>query len=105
MNRDELVAAARDATTHLLDLGRRRIAAIGHQPDSSEHSGVAHLRRRGWEAAHRSAGLATDDALLAEVPSFRPEHGADAMARLLDLEPPPDAAFCFNDNLALGVIR
>jgi DNA-binding LacI/PurR family transcriptional regulator len=99
------VAAAQVATTHLLDLGRRRIAATGHQPDSSEHSGVAHLRRRGWEVAHRSAGLATEDALLAEVPSFRPEHGAAAMARLLDHEPWPDAAFCFNDTLALGVLR
>jgi DNA-binding LacI/PurR family transcriptional regulator len=99
------VAAAQAATTHLLDLGRRQVAAIGHQPDSSEHSGVAHLRRRGWEAAHRSAGLPVDEALLAEVPAFRPEHGAAAMARLLDHGPTPDAAFCFNDTLALGVLR
>jgi len=99
------VAAAQAATAHLLDLGRRRIAAIGHQPDSSEHSGVAHLRRRGWEAAHRTAGVAAEEALLGEVPSFRPEHGAAAMARLLDREPLPDAAFCFNDTLALGVLR
>jgi DNA-binding LacI/PurR family transcriptional regulator len=99
------VAAAHAATTHLLDLGRRRVAAIGHQPDSSEHSGVAHLRRRGWEAAHRSAGLRCGDDLLGEVPSFRPEHGAQAMVRLLEGGPPPDAAFCFNDTLALGVLR
>ena len=99
------VAAAQAATAHLLDLGRRRVAAVGHQPDSSEHTGVAHLRRRGWELAHQSAGLVADDGLLGEVPSFRPEYGAAAMARLLDREPPPDAVFCFNDTLALGVIR
>jgi DNA-binding LacI/PurR family transcriptional regulator len=99
------VAASQAATAHLLELGRRRVAAIGHQPDSSEHSGVAHLRRRGWEAAHRSAGLVAEERLLGEVPSFRPEHGAAAMARLLDRGPAPDAAFCFNDTLALGVIR
>jgi DNA-binding LacI/PurR family transcriptional regulator len=99
------VAAAQTATTHLLELGRRRVAAIGHQPDSSEHSGVAHLRRRGWEAAQVSAGLTADESLLAEVPSFTPGHGAAAMARLLDHGPVPDAAFCFNDTLALGVLR
>jgi DNA-binding LacI/PurR family transcriptional regulator len=99
------VAAAQAATAHLLDLGRRRVAAIGHQPDSSEHSGVAHLRRRGWGVAHESAGLVAEDGLLGEVPSFRPEHGAAAMARLLDGGSRPDAAFCFNDTLALGVIR
>ena len=31
------------------------------------------------------------------------EHGAAAMARLLDLDLRPDAVFCFNDTLALGV--
>ena len=99
------MAAAPAATTHLLGLGRRRVAAIGHQPDSSEHSGVAHLRRRGWEAAHEAAGLPIEEELLAEVPSFRPEHGAAAIVRLLDQELGPDAAFCFNDTLALGVLR
>jgi DNA-binding LacI/PurR family transcriptional regulator len=99
------VAAARAATTHLLELGRRRVAAIGHQPDSSEHSGVAHLRRRGWEAAHEAAGLPIEEGLLGEVPSFRPEHGAAAIVRLLDHEPRADAAFCFNDTLAIGVLR
>ena len=99
------VAAARAATDHLLQLGRRRVAAIGHQPDSREQSGVAHLRRRGWVEAIEGAGLHVDDRLVAQVASFRPEEGARAMDRLLDGGSRPDAVFCFNDTLALGVLR
>jgi DNA-binding LacI/PurR family transcriptional regulator len=96
------VAAARAATEHLVSQGRRRIAAIGGQPGAA--SGVAHLRRRGWEDALLAVGLPTDDAWVAEVPTFRREHGAEAMAALLDRDHPPDAVFCFNDTLALGAL-
>jgi DNA-binding LacI/PurR family transcriptional regulator len=97
------VAAARTATRHLLDRGRRRVAALGHQPDSN--SGVAHLRRLGWEQALAAAGLVPKEELVAEVASFRPERGAAAMAELLDRGADPDAVFCFNDTLALGALR
>ena len=97
------VAAARAATEHLLAQGRTRIAAIGGQPGAP--SGVAHLRRRGWEDALLAAGRPTDDGWVAEVPTFRREHGAEAMAALLDRDDPPDAVFCFNDTLALGALR
>ena len=99
------VAASRAATEHLLGLGRRQVAAIGHQADSVAGSGVAHLRRQGWEEALRAAGLAPDERLLAEVSSFGREQGAAAMARLLDGSVPIDAVFCFNDTLALGALR
>jgi len=98
------VAAARTATEHLLEQGRRRVAALGHQPDSTSGSGVAHLRRRGWEEALTAAGFDAETALVAEVPSFRLEDGAAAMAALLD-DARPDAVFCFNDTLALGALR
>jgi len=97
------VAAACAATQHLVAQGRTRIAAIGGQPGAP--SGVAHLRRRGWEEALLGAGLPIDDLWVAEVPTFRREHGAEAMAALLDREDPPDAVFCFNDTLALGALR
>jgi DNA-binding LacI/PurR family transcriptional regulator len=97
------VAAACAATDHLVAQGRTRIAAIGGQPDAP--SGVAHLRRRGWEDALLAAGLPIGDGWVAEVPTFRREHGAEAMAALLDRDDPPDAVFCFNDTLALGALR
>ena len=99
------VAAARTATAHLVAQGRRHVAAIGEQPNSSQESGVAHLRRRGWEEALQAAGLPVVPELVAEVASYRRSDGAAAMAGLLDLGRPLDAVFCFNDTLALGALR
>jgi len=97
------VAAARVATTHLIALGRRRIAAIGVQDTDSGATG--RLRLRGYLDALQEAGRAVDPALLASVASFHRADGAQAMRRLLALDDPPDAVFCFNDLLALGAIR
>lgn len=99
------VAAARTATAHLASQGRRRVAAIGDQPNSSQESGVAHLRRRGWEEALEAAGLPVIPELVVQVPSYRRSAGSAAMAMLLERDPPPDAVFCFNDTLALGALR
>jgi DNA-binding LacI/PurR family transcriptional regulator len=37
--------------------------------------------------------------------SYHRADGAEAMRRLLELEDPPDAVFCFTDLLALGALR
>jgi DNA-binding LacI/PurR family transcriptional regulator len=97
------VAAARAAVTHLLDVGRRRVAAVGEQPHAS--SGTARLRLRGYRAALRKAGLGARHDLVMPTESFTRAHGAAAIDTLLDLAKPPDAVFCFNDLLALGVLR
>jgi DNA-binding LacI/PurR family transcriptional regulator len=97
------VAAALAATQHLIGLGRRRIAAIGYQPDV--RSLTAALRMEGYLAALADAGLPRDERLVTPVESYRRAEGAAAMARLLDLAEPPDAVFCFNDLLALGALR
>lgn len=95
------VAAARVATGHLLDLGRRRIAAVGDQPQSQ----TAHLRLRGYRAALSAAGLPASAEVVAEVDRYRRADGATAVRGLLALAEPPDAVFCFNDLLALGALR
>ncbi|MCW2633703.1 MAG: hypothetical protein JWQ99_70 [Blastococcus sp.] len=97
------VAAAREATAHLVELGRRRIAAIGDQPRPT--SQTAHLRRRGYEEALAEAGLPTRPEWVVEVDQYHRADGAAAMRRLLDLPEPPDAVLCFNDLLALGALR
>jgi len=97
------VAASAAATAHLLDLGRRQVAAIGAQQDAP--SGVARLRRRGYEQALRARGVPVRERLIAAVPAFRRCDGASAMAALLDSHPTPDAVFCFTDTLALGALR
>jgi len=105
------VAAARLATRHLLDLGRRRIAAIGVAQDASGEA--SRLRLRGFTEAIEAAGQQVDPSLLIPAAGFlRPDgaqahraDGAYAMRQLLVLPDPPDAVFCFNDLLALGTMR
>ncbi len=97
------VAAARTATGHLVDLGRRRIAAIGDQP--RPQSQTAHLRLRGYRDALAAAGLPGAPELVVEVEQYHRADGAAAVRRLLALPRPPDAVFCFNDLLALGALR
>jgi DNA-binding LacI/PurR family transcriptional regulator len=97
------VAAAQVATEHLIDLGRRRIAAIGAQ--GFESGQTAHLRLAGYREALSGSGMAEDPQLIAAVDAFHRADGAEAMSRLLELDDPPDAVFCFNDLLALGALR
>ena len=98
------VAAARDATGHLLDLGRQRVAAIGDQP--YETGETAQLRTRGYELAHESRGLAVDRSLIVPRRSFHFSDGADAMEELLrNPQGRPDAVFCYNDLVAIGAVR
>ncbi|WP_033337826.1 LacI family DNA-binding transcriptional regulator [Catenuloplanes japonicus] len=97
------VAAARDATAHLIGLGRRRIAAIGDQPDPS--GDTARLRTAGYRQALERAGLPYDPALVRPTARFHRRLGAAATRELMALPEPPDAIFCYNDLLALGAIR
>jgi DNA-binding LacI/PurR family transcriptional regulator len=94
------VKASYDATTHLIALGRRRIAAIGVGGTST-----GAVRRKGYRKALKAAGISHDPALeLAGTGYHRPD-GAASMRELLALPDPPDAVFCFNDLLALGALR
>lgn len=95
--------AARDATEHLLGLGRRRVAAVGAQRTGPNETAV--LRLAGYRDALAGAGLTLDDRLVGEVDQFHRDDGALAMARLLAGGEPPDAVLCFNDALAFGALR
>ncbi|MEV6298921.1 LacI family DNA-binding transcriptional regulator [Actinoplanes sp. NPDC051861] len=97
------VAASREATEHLLGLGRQRVAAIGDQPYATGEA--AQRRTRGFREAHQAHGRAVRDDLIIGTPRFNRIDGAQAMAHLLDLEEPPDAVFCYSDLVALGAIH
>lgn len=97
------VAAARAATTHLIEVGRRRVAALGDQPFLSGET--AQYRTAGYREAHAAAGRPVDPDLIVATPHFHRADGAEAMTTLLDLPDPPDAVFCYNDLLAFGAIR
>ena len=95
-------AAGAEATRHLCELGRRRIAVIGVQDGPYA---AARLRLAGYRAALAEAGCATGPGLEARVDGRGRAAGAAAMARLIERRDRPDAVFCLNDLLALGALR
>lgn len=97
------VQAARDATAHLIGLGRRRIAAIGAQP--LEDYATPQQRTAGYEQALRESGLEPDPDLLQPAVHYRRADGYDAATRLLAHAERPDAIFCYSDLLAMGALR
>ncbi|MEU8353052.1 LacI family DNA-binding transcriptional regulator [Streptomyces sp. NPDC048845] len=99
------VAAAREATAHLIAGGRRRIAVLGGR--TGDVAGAAELRTRGYREALADAGIPYDPRLVVPVHDFLWPPGASATEELLDLLDGgrPDALFCLNDQLALGAMR
>ena len=96
------VAAAHLATSHLLSLGKKRIAAIGVVERWRSEMPV--LRLQGFVQALREAGQELDPDLLIPMDMWHRANGMEAMRSLLSLRHPPDAVFCFNDLLALGAM-
>lgn len=95
--------AVREATEHLLALGRRRIAVVGAHPDAPV--GAAASRLRGYRDALRHAGIAVDPRLVMTAALWHRQFGAEAMDRLIQSGVDFDAVVCFNDALALGAMR
>ncbi|MFD7923360.1 LacI family DNA-binding transcriptional regulator [Streptomyces sp. NPDC059740] len=98
------VAAAREATAHLLAAGRRRIAVVGGDT-SPEAAATERLRTEGYQQALAAAGLPFDPGLLVPVEEFHWRDGATATAALVRRRERPDALLCLNDHLAIGALR
>lgn len=98
-------AAAFTATTHLIAIGRRRIAIVG-VPDEPNLA-MPRLRLQGYQEALTAAGHRLDpDLVIAPVTkTFARIDGALTLRRLLAMPDPPDAVLCINDQMALGTIR
>ncbi|GHO42723.1 LacI family DNA-binding transcriptional regulator [Ktedonospora formicarum] len=100
------VAAAYEATRHLLSLGRRRIAAIGLRSDLLRQTETSEMRLHGYLSALQEAGIAHDEALIpTTVTPYTRQSGYIAMRQLLENAVSLDAVFCFNDLMALGALR
>ena len=99
----ENVDAARAATEHLIETGRRRIAVIGAH--TGEVIGSAGLRLDGYRSALEVHGIDYDAALVVDAGPWHRFNGAEAMRTLLDRGVAFDAVFALNDELALGALR
>ncbi|WP_247041305.1 LacI family DNA-binding transcriptional regulator [Arthrobacter rhizosphaerae] len=92
-------AGGKEATSHLLELGHRRIAYLGG-PDGVECN---QARLHGYLAAMRANGVTVDSRYIIQG-SFSSEHGVEGLKTLLRLQQRPTAIFAANDSIALGVL-
>ena len=97
-------AGARLATEHLIGLGHRRIGLIGARGAEPFDFPIPGLRREGWEAAMRAAGLPVDPTLVTRG-DFTAPGGVDAMATMLEADERPTAVFVLSDEMAVGAMR
>src|SRR5690606_14625154 len=75
-------AGGRIATEHLLQLGHRRIAFIGDDPDNPFGFSSSARRENGYRAAMADAGAPIDETLIAHGPHERGV-GTELAGRLL----------------------
>jgi LacI family transcriptional regulator len=88
-----------EATRHLLNAGRRRIAFVG----AAAGVGPGDDRRSGYEDALVGAGLPLDPELMLEADYTR-SGAARQVSALLSRNVPVDAVVCVNDLSAIGAI-
>ncbi len=92
---------ARLATEHLLKLGHRRIAFVGGHSTSSS----CRQRRVGYTEAMRAAHIEPASGWLVEcAPTRLDAAGCTGLLFAKDV-PPPTAAVCYNDAVALGLMN
>ena len=91
--------AAYEMTRHLCALGHQRIGFITGAPNQT----ASEERLLGYRSALNDAGIADDEALIAEG-LFSYRSGLDAAEQLLDLADAPSAIFASNDDMAAAAV-
>ncbi|WP_245885997.1 substrate-binding domain-containing protein [Kineococcus rhizosphaerae] len=91
--------ASQAIVSHLISAGRSRIAMIGGLSGLS----TSREREEGFRLAHKKHGLIVDDALLWNGQSTV-QGGMRAATQMLRTTPRPDAVFCANNNMTLGLL-
>ncbi len=89
-----------DATTHLVELGHRRIAFLSGPLTSA----TAADRMEGFRRTMAQRGLTVEERMVIEG-DFSTEGGAKGLRQLLANPPLPTALFAANDQMAMGAIR
>jgi len=91
-------SAAREITTHLIQLGHARIGFLGGDQHGSNIE-----RYAGYVEALGNHGIPLDEQLVVNS-HFTFDDGFSAARRLLTIEPRPTAIFGSNDEIAAGVL-
>lgn len=91
------------ATKHLLDIGKRRIAHI-----AGPELATGHDRLLGYKTALAEHGVTVPGPYVlanSRVEEMGEQAGYQGMRELLQLDPRPDAVFCYNDLIAIGAMQ
>lgn len=96
------VYGAYQAVRHLCSHGFARVAYIGGIEAENDYDHRARLH--GFKKALSDSGIEIHDEYI-ENGGYSEEGGSSAFVRLMSLPEPPNAIFCANDEMALGVLR
>jgi DNA-binding LacI/PurR family transcriptional regulator len=92
---------SRQVMRHLIELGHERIAYLGYP-----HSGRTNAQRlQGYRGEMAAAGLTALESYEVDAQTSDPSGGEVATNQILTLFPGPTAIFCYNDMLAIGLLR
>lgn len=95
------VNGSRQLTMHLIKLGHRKIGYLGNS-----HTGrTTWDRLAGFRQEMESAGLPVPDNYIFELPGSEPERTTLASEHFLNLPDRPTALVCFNDIMAIGLLK
>jgi DNA-binding LacI/PurR family transcriptional regulator len=96
-------AGARDATRHLLNMGRRRVAFTGHE--AGRLSAASSQRIMGYQQALEDAGMRADPGLLLPRETVTPMGAVVGVGSALDAGVRFDGLICRDDLAAIGALR
>lgn len=92
------------AARHLISLGHRRIAAMGHRNDCEAFDMRGEARLAGFTSALQEAGLSDELVIRNCTAPASYAHGAETISVLLDKAPDVEAIFAVADISAVGAL-
>ena len=95
------VDGSRQVTRHLIELGHRKVAYLGN----SRSGRITQDRLAGFQHEMEFAGLPVPTDYVHEISGSDPENGMLAVGHFLDLPDRPTALVCFNDRIAIGILK
>lgn len=88
------------AVKYLIKSGYRKIACLA----GARNLNISRERVRGYKTALKEAGMVIDEKMIVECNMER-QGGKDGLQKLMQLDEKPDAIFCINDPVAIGVYQ
>ena len=96
------VDGSRQIARHLIELGHRRIAYLGNAISGSHNPRPSSPgSNRKWKLRR----LPVPEDYIHQVPGGEPEHGLAGVEHFLNLPVRPTALMCYNDMMAIGVLK